>query len=81
METGTPKSQVPQTMRNIFGVIMIIVYVAVGILFLCGAFPMLSGNWEWLRWVGGVVLIVYGFWRAYRQFKGIDPDVTTRYDE
>lgn len=81
METGTPKSKVPQTMRNIFGIIMIIVYVAVGILFLCGAFPMLSGSWAWLRWVGGVVLIVYGFWRAYRQFKGIDPDVTTRYDE
>lgn len=68
----------PQIMRNIFGIIMIIIYVAMGVLFLIGAFPQLSGSWEWLRWTGGVVLIVYGFWRAYRQFKGIDPDVTTR---
>lgn len=70
----------PRTMRNIFGIIMIVIYVAMGILFLCGAFPQLSGNWAWLRWVGGVLIILYGAWRAYRQFKGIDEDVTTRYE-
>ncbi len=79
MERESGKGKVPQAMRNVFGVIMIIVYVAMGVLCLCGAFPQLSGNFEWLRWVGGVLLVVYGFWRAYRQFKGIDPDVTTRY--
>ena len=31
--TGTPA-----TMRNIFGIIMIIIYVGVGIMFFCGVF-------------------------------------------
>lgn len=79
METEKKKSNMPRTMRNVFGIIMIIIYVAMGVLFLCGAFPQLSGNWAWLRWVGGILFIVYGVWRAYRQFKGIDEDVTTRY--
>lgn len=80
METERKHSNMPRTMRNIFGIIMIIIYLGMGALFLIGAFPQLSGSWEWLRWVGGVGFIVYGFWRGYRQFKGIDPDATTRYE-
>lgn len=80
METEKKKSNMPRLMRNIFGVIMIIIYVSMGVLFLMGAFPWLSGSWEWLRWAGGALFIVYGIWRAYRQFKGIDEDVTTRYE-
>lgn len=79
METENGSSKMPQIMRNIFAIIMVIVFVTVGILCLIGTFPTLSGKFEWLRWVGGVVFILYGFWRAYRQFKGIDPDVTSRY--
>jgi cytochrome c biogenesis protein CcdA len=79
MEQEEQKSKIPQLMRNIFGVIMILIYLGMGVLFLIGAFPQLSGSFEWLRWVGGVILIIYGFWRAYRQFKSIDPDITTRY--
>lgn len=63
-------------MRTIFGIIMIIIYVGMGVLFLCGVFTWLSGPWAWLRWVGGILFIVYGIWRGYRQFKGIDPSVT-----
>lgn len=66
--TGTPA-----TMRNIFGIIMIIIYVGVGILFFCGYFDILFPTWKWVRWVGGGLFTVYGIWRAYRQFKGIDP--------
>lgn len=80
METEKKKSNMPRLMRNIFGIIMIIIYVAMGVLFLSGYFSYLSGNWGWLRWTGGVLFIVYGIWRAYRQFKGIDDDVTTRYE-
>lgn len=79
METQQGQSRMPRTMRMIFGIIMIIIYLTMGILVLCGYFPQLSGSFEWLRWVGGGVLIIYGIWRAFRQFKGIDPDVTTRY--
>lgn len=62
-------------MRNIFGIIMILIYLGMGVLFFIGFFPWFSGSWEWFRWVGGGMFIAYGLWRAYRQFKGIDdPD-------
>lgn len=79
MENEKSQSKMPQTMRNILGIIMILAYLAMGFLMLVGFFKQLSGSFEWLRWVGGVVFIVYGVWRGYRQFKGVDPDVTTRY--
>jgi len=60
-QTGTP-----QKMRNIFGIIMILVYIGVGVLFLTGFFE------SRLRWVAGGILIAYGIWRGYRQFTGID---------
>ncbi|MDE5988415.1 MAG: hypothetical protein K2H17_03355 [Duncaniella sp.] len=66
--TGTPAA-----MRNIFGIIMIIIYVGVGILFFCGYFDILFPTWKWVRWAGGIMFTLYGLWRAYRQFKGIDP--------
>ena len=52
-------------MRAIFGIVMIIVYIGVGILFLTGFFAPIYGSWEWIRWVGGIIFIVYGIWRAY----------------
>lgn len=58
-------------MRAIFGIIMIIVYVGMGILLLINFFDW-GGDWAWTRYVVGSVLVVYGFWRAYRQVKGID---------
>ena len=62
----------PKTARLIFGIFMIIIYVGMGILLLVNFFDWESGSWEWLRWTGGVLLILYGIWRAYRQFAGID---------
>ena len=66
-QTGTPN-----TMRNIFGIIMIIVYIGMGILCFCGVFDWLTGGWAWLRWVAGGIFVVYGIRRGYRQFAGID---------
>ena len=71
-------SKTPRLMRNIFGIVMIIVYIGMGVLFFINFFGF-SSSWNWLRWIGGVVFTLYGIWRGYRQFKGIDPDVTTRY--
>lgn len=70
-------NKTPQMMRNIFGVIMIIVYIGMGVLFFMNYFSF-TGSWQILRWIGGVVFTIYGIWRAYRQFKGIDPDITSR---
>ncbi len=64
--TGTPA-----VMRTIFGIIMIVIYVGMGVLLLINYFNW-GGDWAWTRYVVGVVLIIYGFWRAYRQVSGID---------
>lgn len=66
------KSMVPSVMRAVFGIIMVIVYVGMGVLFLINFFGWGDGIYYWLRMVGGIVFIVYGIWRAYRQFRGID---------
>ena len=58
-------------MRGIFGLIMIIVYVGMGVLLLINFFGW-GGDWAWTRYVVGIVLILYGIWRAYRQVKDID---------
>lgn len=72
MSTNNNPAGTPKTMRAIFGIVMIIVYIGVGILFLTGFFAPIYGSWEWIRWVGGIIFIVYGVWRAYRQFAGVD---------
>lgn len=63
---------VPSTMRVIFGIIMIIVYVGMGVLLLINFFDWGPGFQQWIRWIGGVAFILYGIWRAIRQFCGID---------
>ena len=73
MSAQRNSSGTPATMRNIFGIIMIIIYVGVGILFFCGFFDILFPSWGWMRWVAGGLFTAYGLRRAYRQFKGIEP--------
>ena len=60
-----------QVMSTIFGIIMIIIYVGMGVLFLINFFNW-NSDWAWTRYIVGVVLVIYGLWRAYRQVKGID---------
>lgn len=66
------KTMVPSTMRVVFGIIMVIVYVGMGVLLLVNFFGWGPGVYQWLRWIGGIALIAYGIWRAIRQFWGID---------
>lgn len=63
-------------MRNIFGIIMILIYLGMGILFCCGFFDMIFGSITWIKWICGPLLIIYGLWRGYRQFKGIDDNTS-----
>lgn len=74
MEKEESKMNGSKILRSIFGIIMIIVYVGMGVLLFCGVFQFNNG-WEWLRWVGGSILVLYGIWRAYRQFAGIDSNL------
>ena len=67
-DTGSKANRI---MRSIFGIIMIVIYVGMGVLLLINYFNW-GGDWAWTRYVVGVVLIIYGLWRAYRQVSGID---------
>lgn len=69
----------PQAVRNIFGIFMILIYVGMGVLFLIDFFGWKDASWGWLRYVAGAVLVVYGFWRGYRQFAGIDRNIGDGY--
>ncbi|MCM1505471.1 MAG: hypothetical protein NC127_09780, partial [Muribaculum sp.] len=62
----------PSAMRTVFGIIMIIVYVGMGILLLINFFDWQGELLTWLRYIAGALFIIYGIWRAIRQFKGID---------
>ena len=54
------ESMIPSTMRIVFGVIMIIVYVGMGILLLINFFDWGDTPvWTWFRWIGGILLIIY----------------------
>lgn len=58
-------------MRSIFALIMVIVYIGVGVL-LCINFFRWNESIDWIRWIIGIVLIIYGAFRAFRYIKGID---------
>lgn len=75
------KKGVPKAVRNLFGVIMIVIYLGVGLLFLIGYFNIMFPTWTWVRWAGGVLFIAYGVWRGYRQFAGIDPGYGNEEDD
>ncbi len=60
-----------------FGIFMIIVYVGMGLLLLAPELHLTDGNdwifrltelvpWAWMRIMVGIVLIIYGIWRAIR---------------
>lgn len=74
-EDNNGRSMVPNPMRVVFGVIMIIVYVGMGVLLLINFFQWYTPVLTWLRWIGGIAFILYGIWRAIRQFKGVDSAV------
>jgi quinol-cytochrome oxidoreductase complex cytochrome b subunit len=59
--------------RIAFGIFMVIIYIGMGILCMINWFGYPeTGAWTVGRWIVGVVLVIYGFWRAYRQYAGID---------
>ncbi|MBD5292599.1 hypothetical protein HDR69_02960 [bacterium] len=57
----------PKGMRAVFGIFMILVYVGVGILFLCNVFDIINYG---VSIAIGVLLCLYGIFRGYRLYKG-----------
>lgn len=64
----------PQIMRNVFGIFMILIYIGMGILLFINFFQF-NPDFAWVRYGGGVILVLYGIYRGYRQFKGIDSNI------
>lgn len=60
----------------VFGIFMFIVYEGMGVLLFINFFNW-GSDWAWTRWVVGVVLVIYGFFRAYRTYK----DLTRKDDD
>ena len=60
---------VPKGGRLVFGIIMVIVYVAVGVLFILDVFNIDNTA---ISIFCGVLLCLYGVWRGYRLYKGMN---------
>lgn len=62
-------------LRLAFGIFMVLFYVAMGVLLFTPVFDVLfqgmAAGVAWIRYLVAVVLIIYGFWRGYRLYKGI----------
>ncbi len=59
----------PKGARLAFGILMIIIYVGVGLLFIFNVFDIINYA---VSCVIGAILCVYGVWRAYRLYKGMN---------
>lgn len=57
----------PKGVRIVFGIMMVLIYLGVGTLFLSDVFQLLN---QTVSITVGIILIVYGFWRGYRLYKG-----------
>ena len=69
MERNDNMNNMPKGGRLVFGIFMILVYVAVGLLFIFDVFNI--DNVAVSASVGGV-LCAYGVWRGYRLYKGMN---------
>lgn len=73
-EDGRRRHHPASSMRIIFGIFMVLIYLGMGVLCLINFFGAPADNLGWTiaRYVVGIVLIIYGVWRGYRMYAGID---------
>lgn len=64
--------EVSKIIRYFFGVFMMLFYIAMGIVLIGNYLNLPENDYSWTRYLVGVILIVYGVWRGYRQFTGRD---------
>lgn len=69
MDSNNNYGNMPKGGRLIFGIFMVLVYVAVGMLFIFDVFNI--DNTAISATVGGI-LCAYGVWRGYRLYKGMN---------
>lgn len=69
MERDNNMNNIPKGGRLVFAIFMIIVYLAVGLLFIFNVFRI--DNVAISATVGGI-LCAYGVWRGFRLYKGMN---------
>lgn len=69
MNNNSYNGNMPKGGRLVFGIFMVIVYVAVGLLFIFDVFNIDNTA---ISVTVGAVLCVYGVWRGYRLYKGLN---------
>lgn len=69
MEGNYNGNNTPKGARLVFGIFMVLVYIGVGILFFTNVFSIDN---EVISYVIGGILCLYGVWRGYRLYKGMN---------
>lgn len=69
MDRNDDMNNIPKGGRLVFGIFMVLVYLAVGLLFIFDVFNI--DNVAISASVGGV-LCAYGVWRGYRLYRGFN---------
>ena len=64
---GNNGNDVPKGMRLIFGIFMVLFYIAVGLLFIFNVFEIWNPT---LSYILGGLLCAYGVWRGVRMYIG-----------
>lgn len=68
---------IPKGALLVMGIFMILVYIGMGVLFFIDLFGwgQMAQPWPTLNYICGVILVLYGIFRAYRLVKGIGTPV------
>lgn len=75
-------SMITKVLRVFFGVFMVVVYLGMASMLALNYFDWSNALvWTCVRWFMAVIFGVYGFYRAYRQIKGIDYYRNDRFNE
>lgn len=69
MSNNNYNGNMPKGGRLVFGIFMVIVYVAVGLLFIFDIFNIDNAT---ISYACGGLLCVYGIWRGIRLYKGMN---------
>lgn len=63
------ENNIPKGARLWFGIFMVIVYIGVGMMFILDIFNIDNTT---VSTIVGAILCVYGIWRGYRLYKGVN---------
>lgn len=64
------RRSMPKPMRMGFAIFMALIFIFAGLMLLFNWFNVIyDPDWNWLRWVGGPIFILYGLFRGIRLYR------------